>query len=289
MKKIFLIISICLFSLGCHIAPNEKTNNSTEEKYNSGIKISFELKKYLPCFSVLDSKGTEYFFLFDSGYNYSEIFKSGLKKAGISKETEKLLRKSDMGITFNNEFYNPTQVFIYDEKNVLNKYADGIVGLDFFNAQKSLIVDYKNKCFVIDGDIFDGDVIPMTKEFFNLYTIPIEINNVLQKAVIDTGSEFFILSENYKSPVSKTDKEIGNFIYSNEPKIKTAFDLGEIIEIEYGTQKENVKAFHYYNKLLKVSSIGRRLSSEYCMFGYPMYMDKIIQFDFYNSNLIIKD
>lgn len=129
-------------------------------------------------------------------------------------------------------------ILLYDEENKLSKYADGIIGLDFFNAQKSLMVDYKNKCFVIDGVTLVGDVIPMNKEFFNLYTIPIEVNNVSQKTVIDTGAEFFILSKDYKSPVDESDLEIESFLYANEPKLKTSFDFGKSIEVKYSTKKK---------------------------------------------------
>ncbi|MCF0124872.1 MAG: hypothetical protein HUJ68_03810 [Clostridia bacterium] len=316
MKKVNFIayILLSLSFLGCKSVSQSRIENKEIFSYTNGTVIPFEFRnKYMPCFKIKTSEGVELDFLFDSGMNYNSLYDSGRKKLNIQKEeifssaysylqksnpsfsekqiktaTKNFIDSGNMQFTFNEDFYNTKDVFKYENKNQFEKHADGMVGLDFFNAKHSLVVDYLNKCIVVDGDIIEGTVVSMKKDFYGLYTIDVTINDVSQKAIVDTGSAYIVLAKDYKTGKNYSEKEIESILYDSK-KIRTRLNLGANVEIGYGDKVQKKHAYNYYNALLKVSDIGRKVTSVYSTFGYPMFSDKRIQFDFDNSKFIMGD
>ena len=165
---------------------------------------------------------------------------------------------------------------------------DGIINLGFFGDTDNIIIDYKHKVLIINSEKKLKNSVAMQKfDVLNLYYINIDIDDIPQQAIIDSGSSLFILREQYKSD--------SRFLEDDILAVLEQDDLYERHEEQ--KKKVKLKIGKYQTKLIAVlpdtdnynaTDSAKQIVNMINILGYPVFKNHKIQFDFNNMEFGIE-
>jgi len=163
---------------------------------------------------------------------------------------------------------------------------DGIIGQDAFRQFSNIIIDYKNKVIVFDGEPINGDEIPMIIDEQGLCFIDLLLNGKKETCLIDTGADVFILRGSF------FEKDC-NYNYSKLEQIEKLKERKVELTPPHNYLFKNVKIGNVkYKKItgllasdsrIQMTPEARARLSEYSSLGFPFFKDKIIQLDYKNQ------
>lgn len=311
MKKIvFIIIASFLLSSCVSIKNSEKV-----PAYENDLKSRFV--PYNNCFAVLPFtlnytkqgcypiiKINNSFFLLDTGADSTLLSDRGLKDLFFENYenimNKKELLKDDGNIHI---FTDPVGSWIIpayngDQKKIPFYYTnfdfesyEGIIGESTFREFSNIIIDYKNKLIIFDGEPISEEEIPMIVDDEGLCFIEFTCKGIKEIGLIDTGAHAFLLrSTFFEKPYEfnflseqKIDELKKREVKLTKPK-KYLFK-----DIKIGkTNFNKINGFLSSDSSILMTDEARGRTTEYSILGFPFFKDKIIQLDYKNKVFRIK-
>lgn len=174
----------------------------------------------------------------------------------------------------------------YFKPNVI----DGIIGEDFLQNYNNVVFDFNNGKICFAGESISDDSTPLLSLSPYYPCIEFTASGKTEYGMIDTGSSFFSIRENFGDGNSYfNSKELYDSAHGKE-KLKKSFRNNPIIkDIKIVNQKyKETLAFewdsNYIRQLEEVLPLARKLS----ILGNPFWNGHVIQLDFYNNVFRIK-
>ena len=297
----FVFIAICTYKIVCTV------KNTTYQE------IPFKMTKTGHIYIQKKIHGKNFNLLLDTGAECSVLNPSGIKKIFGSVGILYPIYMADICMQFDTEYSymwhkkearelismylaqghllavrldgNLYGLYLQNDKVLksiqkeTNDTLHGILGEEFFKKFKNVVFDYQQKKVLFNAENISETGMPIywTGQIQSLPTIEFSINGVLQKGLIDTGSDGFSVYDGIESLVPELKKtESDEFII---PSL-------EIGAIPYNDKKANI----HFNKHMIVNEKSRkRLQKEkLCCLGYPFFKDHVIQLDFEHNEFRIK-
>ncbi len=162
---------------------------------------------------------------------------------------------------------------------------DGIIGENTFMQFSNVIIDYKNKLIVFDGEPIDSENIPMIIDEEGLCFIEFLCDGRKEIGLIDTGADNFVLRSTYFEKgcgfnhITKEQiEELKKLEVKNTPAQDILFNSVKIGKTEYKKQSGLLAS----DSRIKMTDEARGRLTEYSLLGFPIFKDKIIQLDYKN-------
>lgn len=310
MKKNYIYLVLCLFVfIGCASNNVKRSPDTSNDSQLDGVPIISYARGYMPVVELITNTGNTLHMEFDSGCTYNVLFKSGIEKAGfenIHDELYDLYRtyypdmndkeiKSTADVAYNSgKLISKLYDLSFDDKNISetefylqpkvdeSKFdVDGLIGINFFNQNNNLTIDYKNNRIYINTDIKSSNYTDMYySEVFGIYKIRADLGG-MSDCFIDTGCQTVIKAstENILS-----DEEI---LELTKSKDKTwSIQAPKKLILTVNNYKREVKAYKS-NMLFYKGNDARIFGRYYNILGYPAFKDKVITMDFENNKFYI--
>ena len=312
MRKIIVVFIIVSFVTSCKSLKKQVINNEYEKDLaareapydNCFAILPFTLKYTQPaCYPIIKINNS--FLLLDTGANYTCVNEKGVQDLFYSSyeavKQQKTLMAKDGNINICNQQIGYWTIPSYDGtyKNIPFYYTnfefnlfEGLIGQDCFAKFSNIIIDYKNKVIVFDGENIKGEEMPMFIDEEGLCFIEFICNGIKETGLIDTGSQYFILRSSFFEKACEynhmSDIEIEELkkrkINLTEPK-NYLFREVKIGENRY----KKIVARLASDSQIQMSDEARGRLSEYSSLGFPFFENKIIQLDYRNKIFRIKE
>lgn len=184
-----------------------------------------------------------------------------------------------------------TKKFIYNHqvyRDFDDSEFDGIVGLSFFDDLKNLTINYKENLIIINDTKKLEKSIQLEKlKQNNIFKIEISINNVIQEAIIDTGSMYFFVRPEYENTKRYSEQELLNAIDINN--LKQKIGKSEInVQLKIGDFSSIVKGYFFDKQKYKCTEAGESFAYKINILGNQLFLNHIIQLDFENMEFRIE-
>jgi hypothetical protein len=197
--------------------------------------------------------GIYFYFVVDTGGGGNMLTGNGIVKSKVIATKKKM--------TY--EKWLDKNGFDLRENNVYGEFIDGVLGYKFLSKYKTVMFDYKTKYLIFNKRISNKSLIPMEIFHKQLY-INFKYNGKAYKSLIDTGSNMFVISNEFLYDNIKEENAEG--IYS--------FDIS-LADIYY----EKITAYSYKYDKWNGEQKPKDLMNRICLVGYPFFKDKIVYFN----------
>ena len=168
---------------------------------------------------------------------------------------------------------------------------DGIIGEDCFQKFSNVIIDYKNKVIVFNGEKIKGESVPMIIDEDGLCFIEFLCSDIKEIGLIDTGSDCFIIRSSFMEKTCNYNhitKEKIEELKKRKVKITEPVNYS-VKEIKIGKIKyKKILGMLGSDSRIKMTDEARGRLTEYSLLGFPFFKDKIIQLDYENKVFRIK-
>lgn len=240
--------------------------------YETGVEKSVGDKKIL--YRVAESKACKMF----PDASEDEIYKN----------RESLIASGKVFMTFSELQFDGIKLF--NEKFVFDQYGntinsdlvDGLIALSAFSSERNIVIDYINQEMILNGEPICEESVPMRKlEWLGGYVIPIQINGVVQEALVDTDSADVFVRDNFMSESVCTDEELMECF---ELKVPLTAHWSDFVEVKIGSQATVVRVLKTTDSSIPFTSdVARALGTRINLLGYEAFKNTRIQFDFENG------
>lgn len=312
MRNIVVTFLIVSFVTSCSSIKQQVNSNEYEKDFtpreapydNCFAILPFTLNyTQSACYPIIKINNS--FLLLDTGANYTCVSEKGVHDLFYNSYEfvmqQKELIKEDGNINICNQQIGYWTIPSYDGayKNIPFYYTnynfnlfDGLVGEDCFTEFSNIIIDYKNKVIVFDGETINGEEVPMFIDEQGLCFIEFACNGIKEIGLIDTGSQFFILRSSFFEKAcdykhitfDKIEELKKRKIILTEPKDYL------FREVTIGKERyKKIKAKLASDSQLQISDEARGRLTEYSVLGFPFFENKVIQLDYKNKVFRIKE
>ncbi|MBP5520324.1 MAG: hypothetical protein J6X84_07085 [Treponema sp.] len=297
---LILLISSCSSAKKIAEASNyEKDLEPRSVNYNNSFAIlpftlNYTQSKCYPIIKINNS-----FFLLDTGNAITFINEKGLQD--LFYDSYEFVKNNFTSNADNNNFNFFIQSigswnipsYSGEIKSIPFYFSDyqfdqfeGFIGEDAFMQFSNVIIDYKNKLIIFDGEIIKGDSIPMIIDEEGLCFIEFLCDGRKETGLIDTGADNFVLRSTYfekNCDFHYTTKEQIEMLKNRKIQITDHKDYS-FNEIKIGkTKYKKMNGLLASDSCIKMTDEARGRTSEYSLLGFPFFKDKIIQLDYKNK------
>ena len=311
MRKIIVMFIIVSFVTSCKSLKKQVINNEYEKDFaareapydNCFAILPFTLNyTQSGCYPIIKINNS--FLLLDTGANFTCVSEKGVLDLFYNSyevvKQQKMLMQEDGNINICNQQIGYWTIPSYDgaNKNIPFYYTnydfsifDGLIGQDCFTEFSNIIIDYKNKVIVFDGENIKGEEMPMFIDAEGLCFIEFTCNGIKETGLIDTGSQYFILRSSFFEKACEYSHMSASEIEElKNRKINLTEPTNYLFrEVKIGTNRyKKMKAKLASDSQIQMSDEARGRLSEYSSLGFPFFENKIIQLDFRNKIFRIK-
>ena len=262
---------------------------------------------------VLSGKDEVFHVFFGVSFNSSFIYETGVEKSvgdkkilyqvaeakarkmfpaasedEIYKNRESVIASGKVFMTFSELQFDSIKVF--NEKFVFDQYGnainsdlvDGLLALSAFSSERNIVIDYINQEIILNSEPICEESVPMRKlEWLGGYVIPIQINGVVQEALVDTDSADVFVRDNFRSESVCTDEEL---LECFELKVPLTAHWSDFVEVKIGSQATVLRVLKTTDSSIPFTSdVARALGMRINLLGYAAFKNARIQFDFENG------
>ncbi|MBO4727675.1 MAG: hypothetical protein J5631_04565 [Spirochaetaceae bacterium] len=306
MKKSYLFIILIILFVSCKSADKsasvsdyEKDFRQRETPYENCFAIFPFTLNYTQPASYPIIKINNSFLLLDTGANITCVGEKGMYDLFYDSYenvmSQKNLITSDGNFNIYNQQIGYWTIPSYDGgfQNIPFYFSnydfpkfDGIIGEDCFKSFSNIIIDYKNKLIVFDGEPIKGEEIPMLIDEEGLCFIEFSCNGNKEIGLIDTGSGDFILRSSFfeksceynHNTIEKIKELKSRRVKLSEP-VNYVFQEVTIGKIKY----KKLTAKLASDPRIQMADEARGRLTEYSTLGFPFFENKIIQLDYKNK------
>lgn len=268
MKKFNLIIIFILLITSCKTIDRNYDDINLIPEYKMILNTRDDKRKPVIKYNI---KGITYKLMIDTGTISNNLSYAGFKKTlkyFNFENKEFYINDIDNVYTVNSlRLKLGDDVFICDPLDKIfnvgkiTKNNDGMLGQDFLKKYDNVVFDYKNKKILFNQPPISNNEIDLIDDY-GICFIEVEINGNKMKCLLDTGSDYVFVPRNVKEKNKTIDFSLGNVNYKNLP-------VASIDNLAYG------------------SEFAHMIVEQGPIFGYPIFKNHIIQFDFVNKKFRI--
>lgn len=313
MTQFFLIIVFStFFTTSCTTLIKQENSNTDYEKDFSTREVPYDnCFAILPftlnytqsgCYPIIKIKNS--FLLLDTGANFSFVGRTGVcdlfydNYEKILNQTNEIPKDNNLNILLQPVGYWILPSYSDEKKSIPLFFTnteitpfDGIIGEDCFQKFSNVIIDYKNKVIVFNGEKIKGESVPMIIDEDGLCFIEFLCSDIKEIGLIDTGSDCFIIRSSFMEKTCNynhiTKEEIEEL---KKRKVKITEPVNySVKEIKIGKIKyKKILGMLGSDSRIKMTDEARGRLTEYSLLGFPFFKDKIIQLDYENKVFRIK-
>ena len=306
MKKSYLFIILIILFVSCKstnksgsVSEYEKDFRQRETPYENCFAIFPFTLNYTQPASYPIIKINNSFLLLDTGANITCVGEKGMYDLFYDSYenvmSQKNLITSDGNFNIYNQQIGYWTIPSYDGgfQNIPFYFSnydfpkfDGIIGEDCFKSFSNIIIDYKNKLIVFDGEPIKGEEIPMLIDEEGLCFIEFSCNGNKEIGLIDTGSDDFILrSSFFEKSCEYNHKTIEKIKELKSRKVKLSEPVNYVFqEVRIGKIKyKKLTSKLASDPRIQIADEARGRLTEYSTLGFPFFENKIIQLDYKNK------
>lgn len=292
MKKVLLIF-LGLFIFGC-ISNFAFTNNLLTHNKKINFSLTFSDFVNRPVVSFEDS-GILFHFLVDTGNTLSYINENGCQKLNID-----LSKESDLYGAYIDFFIEDKRYLVDGKNHTLSmkirqnetfeeKEIDGMIGIDFLSQYENVVFDYKRKTLYFNQPPITSYPIEMYKTSANVYYIYYKLNEKIDFGLLDTGSDCFVVREDYQNDYVNLDEKVINEFILNSPYIKEKRQRQYFSTITIGNVKyKNVSGLFAIDERIQMNKEATKEHRLRSVLGFSFFNKHKIQLDFKNNLFYIK-
>jgi hypothetical protein len=315
-KKCILIGTLALFFL-CSCSTQQTINSSVSSgkfiptgKLIIPFKIQTIHHSIIPQIQIENDKGL-YNVAFDTGSNYNNLLKNGVKKIfgdekrpielaytyvrrlspdknekELYRAVNELINSGGITCTLNNLTVSGTAIndivlqYVPANTRKIDKgLADAIVGVNFFGKCNNILIDYNNKVIEIDAAQLKVQACPMRKlNQLGLYVAEVVIDGITQPALIDTGAEYLFIREGFNKKIIYSDSDIIN--YTLHGKVKKSLPGFKLVQVQVGNINSKYRGYNTSNMFISGTESGNAFGQKCSILGYEVFKGHRIQLDF---------
>ncbi len=306
MKKSCLFIILIILLASCKstdkspsVSEYENDFRQREVPYENCFAILPFTLNYTKSGSCPIIKINNSFLLLDTGANYSCVGEKALQNLFYDNYENVMKQKNLITTDGNFNIFNQSigywTIPSYDGgyQNIPFYFSnynfsafDGIIGEDCFKKFSNIIIDFKNKVIVFDGETIMGEEIPMLIDEEGLCFIEFSCNGNKEIGLIDTGSDAFILrSSFFEKACEYNHNTIEKIEELKKREVKITEPMNYVFQdVSIGKMKyKKLSAKLASDSRIQMADEARGRLTEYSTLGFPFFENKIIQLDYKNK------
>ncbi|MBR6216843.1 MAG: hypothetical protein IKQ84_10555 [Spirochaetaceae bacterium] len=306
MKKSCLFIILIILLASCKSTDKSPSVSEYENDFRQ------REVPYKNCFAVLPFtlnytqpasypiiKINNSFLLLDTGANYTCVGEKALQDLfydnyeNVMKQKNLITTDGNFNIFNQSIGYWTIPSYSGDYQNIPFYFSnynfsafDGIIGEDCFKKFSNIIIDYKNKVIVFNGEAIKGEELPMLIDEEGLCFIEFLCNGKKETGLIDTGSDDFILrSSFFEKPCEYNHNTIEKIEELKKREVKITEPMNYVFQdVSIGKMKyKKLSAKLASDSQLQMADEARGRLTEYSTLGFPFFENRIIQLDYKNK------
>lgn len=302
MKKVLFIFSMCVMTiLSC-----SKKYSSYEDlppcRLNANemdFTLDFPGLNNIPVVK-LRLAGKDYFVVIDTACESGMLF--DITENDITSFL-KIVHENDGDYAKITDYIEGSEIHlkipIISRKEIFAQFAgpasklNGILGLPILKKHQNVVFDYKKRKIYFDSEPITKNGIPMYDCDSNNYTIDFYSNGKLERGIIDTGCDLFMVRNNFNDGSLPVDSKTYNSFYKNNIGYATrpqteeiTFILDEIIIGDLCLKK--ITAMEGSCKGANATWRVINATAYYSLIGSSVFTNRVIQLDFNNGIFRIK-